>query len=452
MTQTDLVQHNHQDWSFHKELPIAPLVVFRILFAATALFSCIRFWYFGWIESIYTEPVFHFSYYGFEWLPYPTDTGVYLLFLIASISAFTVLIGYKYHFSALLFFLSFTYIELLDKTTYLNHYYLVSLLAFLLIWLPAGRHFSIDTYLDPKQRRTHVPAWCVYIIRFQVGLVYCYAGLSKINSDWLLHAMPLALWLPSKSDLPVIGQLLNYRITHYVFSWCGMLFDCLIPFLLSFTPTRLFAYSIVLLFHLLTAVLFNIGLFPLIMVGNALIFFPAKTHTRILSLFSRPIKQKRKFEYTAMIKPILKYGMIAFICIQALLPWRYLLYPGHLFWTEEGYRFSWRVMLMEKSAQVEFYVVDREQGRRLRVPLAQYLTPYQIKMMAQQADMIVEFAHYIQKDYALIEQMQQPEVYVEAYATLNGRPSQQYINPKVDLTKEQDSFRHKTWIIPLENP
>ena len=35
------------------------------------------------------------------------------------------------------------------------------------------------------------------------------------------------------------------------------------------------------------------------------------------------------------------------MCIQLAFPFRYLLYPGNIFWTEEGYRFSWRVMLME---------------------------------------------------------------------------------------------------------
>jgi hypothetical protein len=38
-----------------------------------------------------------------------------------------------------------------------------------------------------------------------------------------------------------------------------------------------------------------------------------------------------------------------FIAFQLLFPFRYLCYPNELFWTEEGFRFSWRVMLMEKQ-------------------------------------------------------------------------------------------------------
>ena len=35
--------------------------------------------------------------------------------------------------------------------------------------------------------------------------------------------------------------------------------------------------------------------------------------------------------------------------IQVIFPLRYIFYPGELFWHEQGYRFSWRVMLMEKE-------------------------------------------------------------------------------------------------------
>ena len=46
----------------------SPLVIFRIFFGLLMLLSIIRFWYNGWIESIYIEPLIHFKYYGFEWV------------------------------------------------------------------------------------------------------------------------------------------------------------------------------------------------------------------------------------------------------------------------------------------------------------------------------------------------------------------------------------------------
>ena len=39
--------------------------------------------------------------------------------------------------------------------------------------------------------------------------------------------------------------------------------------------------------------------------------------------------------------------VVLFLGIQFLLPLRHLLYPGNVNWTEEGFRFAWRVMLVE---------------------------------------------------------------------------------------------------------
>ena len=106
------------------------LAFYRLAFGLMMLFSIIRFLSYGWVEKFYINPIFHFTYYGFDWVK-PLGNFTYILFLIAALSAFFVAIGYKYRFFIILFFLSFTYIELMDKTTYLNHYYFISVVSFL---------------------------------------------------------------------------------------------------------------------------------------------------------------------------------------------------------------------------------------------------------------------------------------------------------------------------------
>ena len=140
-----------------KQTKAAPLAVFRILFGFMMLASIIRFWSFGWIETLYIEPIFSFSYYGFHWLP-NLGQFTYLLFIICGVSAFSVAIGYRYRLAIVLFFLSFTYIELLDKTTYLNHYYFISCLSFLLIFLPATCYYSLDALRRRSISTTYVSA------------------------------------------------------------------------------------------------------------------------------------------------------------------------------------------------------------------------------------------------------------------------------------------------------
>ena len=195
------------------------------------LISVVRFWINGWIKSLYIEPKFHFTYYGFSWIK---DLGdfTYILFVICGLSSLFIALGYKYRISIIIFFLSFSYIELIDKTTYLNHYYFISCLSFLMCFLPLNSTYSLDNYLGNKSP-TKVPKWTIDSIKFFVCIIYFYAGLAKINSDWLFKAMPLSIWLPSKYDLPIIGNsLMQQEWVHYLMSWGGMFYDLLIPFLL----------------------------------------------------------------------------------------------------------------------------------------------------------------------------------------------------------------------------
>lgn len=435
----------------------APLAVFRIFFGLMMLASIIRFWAYGWIEKLYLEPAFHFTFYGFEWVR-PLGPWTYLLFLVCALSALMVALGYRYRLGIILFFLSFTYIELMDKTTYLNHYYFISILSFLMIFLPAGAYYSVDAWKDPDRRFQFVPRWSIDAIKLLLGLVYFYAGLAKLNSDWLLHAMPLKIWLPSKFDIPLIGSLMGYQWVHYAFSWAGALYDLGIPFLLLYKPTRWFAFSLVVVFHALTRILFPIGMFPYIMIVGTLIFFDAGVHRSILGFFSRLLRldgtvfdNGAVFRLRTIFARRIQVAVLAvFFGFQLLFPWRYLMYPGELFWTEEGYRFSWRVMLMEKAGYAQFKVVDGQSGRWFYVDNTDFLTPFQEKQMSFQPDFILEYAHFLKRHFEA-QGHREVSVYVESYVALNGRPSRPYIDPGVDLAAERESLRHKTWILPFDD-
>ncbi|WP_179346374.1 HTTM domain-containing protein [Winogradskyella ursingii] len=433
----------------------APLAVCRIGFGLMMLISIIRFWTYGWIEKLYINPKFHFTYYGFDWIK-PIGNYTYILFAICGLAALFVAMGLKYRIAIITFFLSFTYIELMDKTTYLNHYYFISMLSFLMCFLPANAYYSVDNLIRKKQYN-QIPRWTIDSIKLLISIVYFCAGLAKINSDWLFKAMPLKIWLPSKYDLPFIGETLMQHWFHVAMSWSGMLYDLMIPFLLLFRKTRIFAFVLVVFFHLFTRVLFPIGMFPYVMIVSALIFFDANIHERILNLFRRLFKRfKPKSEITKIetltisnrkiILPIL----ILFFSIQFILPWRYLWYPNELFWTEEGYRFSWRVMLIEKTGYAEFKVVDGKTGQFFLVDNSDFLTPFQEKEMSTQPDFILQYANYLEQHFES-QGHQNIEIYVDSFVALNGRRSQRYIDPKVDLTKEKETFKPKNWILPFKD-
>ncbi|MEM8583654.1 MAG: HTTM domain-containing protein [Bacteroidota bacterium] len=463
-----------------QSVSIAPLVSFRIVFGLLMLFSTLRYMYMGWVDTQLVDPILHFSYYGFDWVEPMGRTGMYAIFVFMALASLAIALGCFYRFFVVGFFLSFTYVELIDITYYLNHYYFVSIISFLLIWVPANRYFSIDAIRRPQIRQAQVSRWCIDIFKLQIAIVYIYAGLAKINYDWLFRALPLAIWLPAKTSIPVIGWIFKFKITAYLFSWAGMLFDTFIIGGLLFKKTRLLAYSAVVVFHAMTGILFQIGIFPLVMIGVVTIFFSPewheRLHTNLQRLYSSSKSRRRLYGlsgrrvepnvppscrvelYGSPSRRAQLYGpprrshtatlaLSAFVFFQLLFPWRYLAYDGNLFWTEEGYRFSWRVMLMEKAGTATFYVKNGEDGREGSVINHQFLNPHQEKQMAMQPDLILQFAHYL-KDHYQEKGMDDPSVRAEVWVTLNSRPAELLIDPEADLTQYRDSWSSKDWILP----
>ena len=438
---------------FKKESHPSPLALYRIGFGILVMFSLSRFALNGWIESLYLEPDFHFSYYGFSWVK-PIGNYTYLVFLICFCSALFVTIGYRYRYAIAILFLSFTYIELMDKTTYLNHYYLISCISFLMIFLPCTTYFAIDSRKNIK-----IPQWTIDSLKFLIIIVYIYAGLAKINSDWLIHAQPLKIWLRAKYTIPIIGEtLLQKNFSYYLFSWGGMIYDCTIPFLLLYKRTRYFAFFMVIVFHIMTRILFPpIGMFPYIMIFSCIIFFDSGLHKKILdfirSIFRLEIKNDEKFNSDSksykgnmLIIPIISI----FFIFQIISPLRSVFYPGELFWNEQGYRFSWRVMLIEKTGYTTFKVVDNSSNKFQLIDNMEFLTSFQEKQMSFQPDMILEYAHYLGDTFEK-RGFNDVSVYADSYVTLNGRPSKRFIDPKVDLYKQKNDLKHKTWIIPIKD-
>lgn len=431
----------------------APLIVFRILFGALMVFSTFRFWWNGWIEDFYIHPILHFKYYGFEWVHVLPPNGMYILFFVCGLSALFIMLGFFYRIAAPIFFLSFTYIELIDKTYYLNHYYFVSLVAFILIFLPAHQRLSLDARLGWVSRQNQCKQWHTFIIKFQLAVVYIFAGIAKIHPDWLLHAQPLQNWLHTNHHLPVVGSLLKYKATAYLMSWTGMLYDLLIVFFLSYRKTRIWAYGAVVFFHIFTWILFPIGVFPWVMIGATLIFFSVTFHEKIIAFFERNVAFEKQTKKNSLQK-VIPFCLALYIGFQLVFPFRFALYSGDLFWKEQGYRFSWRVMLMEKAGNATFYIEDQETGGRIVIDNTQYLTPNQEKMMATQPDMILEYAQFLQKEFDGKELIindrkyviDSPKVFADIYVTLNGSGSKQFVSNQIDLSAIPNNLQERTWV------
>ncbi|MEM8942348.1 MAG: HTTM domain-containing protein [Pseudomonadota bacterium] len=449
---------------------IAALAAFRVMLGALMCFGAWRFMRNGWIERMYVEPEFHFKFWGFEWVTVPSEAGLYVLYWSIASSALLVALGAFYRIAIITFWCLFTYAELMDVTTYLNHYYFISLLALIMCFLSPHRAWSVDAWLRPSLRSATLPAWQTYWLRFQVGLLYFYAGVAKFEPDWLLHAQPLNLWLPPHSGIPVLGPYLELTWVHFAFSWFAFLFDTTIIAFMLWRRARPFAFVVILVFHYFTYLFFNIGLFPFIMVLSVLIFFEADWPRKLLSTFrftlpatqsiSNPSAKGQLITWTSR-KTLYAACVVSFCIFQALMPLRHLLYPGTVLWHEQGMRFSWRVMLREKSGSLQYRVVYHsknggENGSERRTSLIsphQYLTEDQYREMAGQPDMILQLAHHIRDEYEQ-KGLAPVEVYADSQVSLNGRLAHSMIDSSINLAQVNRGLGRATWITeaPSEPP
>ena len=457
----------------HAQVDAGSLAVFRIAFGLVGLLIVARFFAYGWIGDLYIEPAHHFTYLGFTWVrPWP-GWGMYAHFVVLGLFALGIASGYRYRLCALFFFLGFTYVELLDKTAYLNHYYWASLVSLLMVFLPMHRSLSLDAKRQSGTLWGHAPAWAVWLLRVQLAAVYVFAGAAKLNADWLLGAQPLHIWLQDHTGLPVVGPVLAEIWTAYVFSWAGAFFDLTIVGWLMWRRTRTVAYVVLVAFHLMTYLLFpSIGVFPWMMATAALLFFPPDWPKRVLrnlrvrhrstsnslenlegkhahsSTGSVPVHLSNLSRMGRRWMPAIVAGVVAvYVAAQVALPLRHYAYPGNVRWNEEGYRFSWRVLLTEKVGMVEYRVHEPTTGRRWRVSPEDYLTPLQAERMVTQPDMILETAHIIARDFAA--QGHEPvEVRADAFVSMNGRGNAKLVDSHVDLAAIGHGLGPKTWVLP----
>jgi hypothetical protein len=444
-----------------KETSILPLVGFRIIFGMLMVIGTLRFLLNGWVDQLYIQPKFYFGFIdGISPLP---GNWMYLPFVLFLIGAIGIVFGAFYRFSTLLAFVSFTYIEILDKTNYLNHYYFVSLVLFLLCFVPANAYLSWDSNRNSSIQKTVVPKWTIRILQLQLGVVYFFAGVAKLNPDWLLHAQPLAIWLQAYRDLPIIGDFFASTWLAFAFSWFGCIYDLTIPFFLLSKKTRTYAYFFVVVFHIVTWSLFPIGVFPWVMIFSTLLFFPASFHKKWLTkiaTWTRWKEHENSLTAHFQVNKLIATCVVVYVFIQLVLPIRcFFQQPKTLFWHEEGMRFSWRVMLMHKEGFATFYVRDAKSKRELQIRNENFLTEGQVDQMATQPDMIKQYADHLYEKFndSLIQtsqgsfRIQNPSIHAEIFVSLNGRNAQLFLTKKHNLHEKKYTFAPHTWLAPFNN-
>ena len=487
-----------REHNFARHVDGASLAVFRFGFGAIVAWEVWRAFDGNLIRADYELPKCHFTWWlirvGAIRSPAPGCTSRSRLLGVA---AFCLAIGLFTRIAAALTCLGLTYWILMEKAAYLNHRYLAALFAFLFAVVPAGAVWSVDA----RRSRTTptVPKWSVDLVRLQVGIPYFFAGLAKLNFDWLFRAEPLATGLKANADVPIVGSYLTNDALAHVLAWGSAALDLFVPFLLLHRRTRTIAFGFALAFHMINSRLFDIGMFPWMMIIGTTVFFDPGWPRQLLAAlrsggrariaivagfvvgfvlggvvpdtfaFVRALcggfgvavlafQATRRGEVDHPVveqpaparigRPIAAF-LVVWIAVQLLLPLRHFVIGGNVHWTEEGNRFAWHMLLRVTQAHVVFVVTDVDTNESFDEELSNHLTEYQISKV-RYPDLMLEFAHHL-RDHYKRRQGRDVEVRVRAAATLNGRPVQWLVRRKAVLSEvERPYLTHADWLVPLE--
>lgn len=378
--------------------------------------------------SVFTEGAMHFSYLFFPWVKPWGETGMLIHFGITIVAGWCVAFNFKYRLASIVLFLGYTGIFLMEKSDYINHMYLYCLITFWMIFLPLNEN---------KKRQ---PAWPLYIILFHMSLAYFYAGIAKLNPDWL-RGSPMDIYLFN-----------NYGITDHraalIFSYGGLLFDLIIVPMLLYRKTRTIGFILSCIFHLSNVYTFGLATFPWFsLLLTSMFFNPA--WPRYIPILRNYMPDEGERYFSPGRNPFLEFSLFLYVLVQVLLPLRQHLYPGVTSWTENGHMFSWRMMLRNKKGNTSFAVKNSATQEVVEIDPKKYLTDRQVKNLVGDPDLILQFAHYL-RDTFQKEWGAPVEVYASSKVSLNGRPYQEMVRPYTNLALEKRSLKYYEWVLPLE--
>lgn len=442
-------------------IDIAPLVYFRICFGAFMVYHAVRYSIpdaasgKSWVEYYYVLPRLHFPYDGFTWLsPWPGN-GMLIHFYIQAVLAFCVMVGLCYRTTSILHALAYWYAFLLDRCYFQNHYYLIGLFSLLLAALPANRAVSVDAWLWPSIRSSVAPAWTVWLLRFQAGIVYLYGGFAKLNGDWLTGE-PLRTMLKESPFPPSLASFFQSEAMAYFVAYSGLFLDLLAFPLLLWKRTRLGMMLSLIAFHLCNSWLFSIGIFPWFMLSATVILFtPRLPHFGLFgsSELEPPQPSRKPLRFTRGQRATL-WLLGIYAAIQILVPFRQCFYEGNTGWTDQGNHFSWRMMLFTKRCKDwQFDATETATGAKFQIDPNQYISPVQLDRMLLSPHLIQQFCRMVAKEEARERNTPRIEVRVIAVSEYNSRPGQLLIDPTVDLAAEPVRwFAPEPWIMPLGEP
>ena len=425
------------------------LIYFRIVFAVIALSWVAKQLSSGAVEEFYSGPDYHFHYFGFHWVRALPGEWIPIQLWGMGLAALLIGLGAWYRVATTVFAIGFTQLFLMDKCLYQNHYYLLCLVSWLLVFVPADAALSVDSKRKPSIASSNAPTWVLWLLRFQLGLPYFFGGIAKINPDWLAGE-PMRMMLGRRTGYSIVGQFFDQEWCVYLMAYGALLFDLLVVPAMLTRRFRRYAISCAIVFHVLNSQLFTIGVFPWFMLLSLPIYFEPGCLRWLLTGTAKSESDLAGLVYGRLSKPF-ACVLILFVIWQTLFPLRHFAMPGNPSWTEEGHYFAWHMLLRGKQSALRFTATDPSSGKAGAIDLRPFVTEFQLNRVSRDPRMIHELAQYVGVDLKA-RGFDGVELRALSLVSMNGRMPQLLIDPDVDLLAEPLGYARPSWVVPLAEP
>ena len=428
----------------HGKTNAIPLEIFRIILGISLLAETVRL--FRELSDHFILPDFFFKFNYLAFVQPLSKTAMQGILVIMFFAAAGIILKKLYKPSLLIYLIGYTYFFLLDVSLYNNHYYLFILILLLMLIIP--QEGSIK-----EMRKGILPQtvqWGIWILRFQLFVVYFYGGIAKLSKGWLNGSIMRATFQDRPEHIPSFLPLeIEQAVSLYTYG--GLFFDLLIiPFLLI-KKTRLPAFVALLFFHISNAISLDIGVFPYFMIGASILFWDGKELTPFLQklkIISQKLFVKKDTSTHFKMPTFLKIIIPAYILVQLLLPFRHHFIPNDVNWTGQGKKFSWRMkMPHKKPGQIQILTFDKTSGEQLfpKVNIA----PHQLNALIYHPTLLPQFLDALASNLNN-KNNKDLNFKVNINVSMNGRVMQQVYTSNLSIENTQlNIWQNNDWILPV---
>lgn len=429
-----------------QSVDVASQAVLRIVFGALLFGLSVYLLVSSWVPD-YAAARFRFDYLGLSFIDLPRHVPTLRALLVLTIlSSCSVMLGWGFRVGAPLLAFLMSWALLGDPALYSSTFYLLTWIAWLLAVSPAHREYSLDSRHMGPALCGRGPAYSLIGLRVLVWIVYTYAGLAKIDPDWLA-GLPIELWLTKRASWPLVGGVLASHWFAMVLSWGGLVFDLGVGTALLFRRTRMVAFVLACGFHVFNAFVFRVFPLPVIMIPLTLLFFEPDWPRR---LGPRGRRDSSGTTSTRLAVPRwVRFAAPVFLAFHILFPLRHHLAPGPARWNEVHDLFSWRLRARAKRTKFRIYRFDPMTQERVRIDKQLELSKQERKMMRVYPDLLHQAAITLGEEIRSQEpSAQSVEIRVRMRVGLNGRPLHDLIDRKADLSRIPRGLGTPVFMLP----